>query len=172
MRFLTALTLFSATALAAFENVTSSDIPVPTNGTTSEDLSTAWVTDVETVTEFTTYCPEPTTIITNSKTIIVTEPTTLTITDCPCVITKTTPEAPEKPTETVVPPPAEETTEAEHTKETTVSTEVTSASSSSSHTVQTFDENIGNKVSGGFAGALACLALLLQCGNMTFVNPG
>jgi|ERR1712176_345884 len=44
----------------------------------------------EVVTEYTTYCPEPTTLTWGDKTITVTEPTTVTITDCPhgCTITK------------------------------------------------------------------------------------
>ncbi|ODV74374.1 Spi1p CYBJADRAFT_72855 [Cyberlindnera jadinii NRRL Y-1542] len=62
-----------AYAAAAYENTT--------------EITT--VTHDVVVTEFTTYCPEPTTFITNSQTITVTEPTTLTITDCPCTI-KTT----------------------------------------------------------------------------------
>jgi len=45
-----------------------------------------YVTDV--VTSYTTYCPEATTIVQGSKTWTVTEATTLTITDCPCTITK------------------------------------------------------------------------------------
>ncbi|EPE05702.1 hypothetical protein F503_08233 [Ophiostoma piceae UAMH 11346] len=38
------------------------------------------------VTDFTTYCPEPTTFVFKNKTITVTEATTLTITDCPCTL--------------------------------------------------------------------------------------
>lgn len=45
-------------------------------------------TEYDVVTAFTTYCPEPTTIVTNNRTIVVTAPTTLTITDCPCTIPK------------------------------------------------------------------------------------
>ncbi|KAL7936585.1 hypothetical protein V8C35DRAFT_295887 [Trichoderma chlorosporum] len=44
------------------------------------------VTDV--VNEYTTYCPYATQITHGSKTYTVTEPTTLTITDCPCTITR------------------------------------------------------------------------------------
>ncbi|GAV26715.1 hypothetical protein PMKS-000170 [Pichia membranifaciens] len=47
-------------------------------------------TVTEVVTAFTTYCPEPTTIVTNGKTYTVTSATTLTITDCPCTIVHTT----------------------------------------------------------------------------------
>ncbi len=49
------------------------------------------VTDFEVVTEFTTYCPVPTTLTYGTNTITVTGATTLTITDCPCTIPKTTP---------------------------------------------------------------------------------
>lgn len=44
----------------------------------------------EVVTQYTTYCPEPTTITDGDNTITVTEPTTLTITHCPtgCTIKK------------------------------------------------------------------------------------
>ncbi|CDO94144.1 unnamed protein product [Kluyveromyces dobzhanskii CBS 2104] len=178
MRLLTVVTLFAATAFAAFENSTSSDVPVPPpssqNGTSIDDLSTAWITDVETVTEFTTYCPYPTTIVTNDKTIVVTEATTLTITDCPCVLTNSYPGY-----HTPAPPATEQTTAVDHTTKssekevggttssdsssstsTSTSTAKSSVSSTSSRVVQTFDENVGNKVSGGLVGALGCLALL------------
>ncbi len=49
------------------------------------------VTAYEVVTEFTTYCPEPTTLTYGTKTITVTGATTLTITDCPCTIPVTSP---------------------------------------------------------------------------------
>lgn len=42
----------------------------------------------EIVTEVTTYCPEATQISYNGQTYTVTEPTTLTITNCPCTISK------------------------------------------------------------------------------------
>lgn len=42
----------------------------------------------EVVTELTTYCPEPTEITHGGKTYTITEATTLTITDCPCTVTK------------------------------------------------------------------------------------
>ncbi|KAF2746895.1 hypothetical protein M011DRAFT_468182 [Sporormia fimetaria CBS 119925] len=87
------------------------------------------VYETVTVSEYTTYCPGPTEITQGTKTYTVTESTTLTITDCPCTITKTpevpyptetlTPEVPEYPTShvpqvphyptansTVAPPPA------------------------------------------------------------------
>lgn len=42
----------------------------------------------EVVTAYTTYCPEPTTLTHGDKTYTITEATTLTITDCPCTISK------------------------------------------------------------------------------------
>ncbi|KAI9167695.1 Clock-controlled protein [Paramyrothecium foliicola] len=42
----------------------------------------------EVVSSYVTYCPEPTQITHGDKTYTVTEATTLTITDCPCTITK------------------------------------------------------------------------------------
>lgn len=42
----------------------------------------------EVVESYVTYCPSPTTISHGSSTWTVTEPTTITITDCPCTITK------------------------------------------------------------------------------------
>lgn len=47
-----------------------------------------WTT-TEIVTQYTTYCPFPTTVVENNHTYTVTEATTLTITDCPCTLTKT-----------------------------------------------------------------------------------
>lgn len=56
----------------------------------------------QTVMSYTTYCPSPTSLVVNSKTYTVTQPTTLTITDCPCTITTSMPVS----TPGVVPPPA------------------------------------------------------------------
>ncbi|KAF5023170.1 hypothetical protein F66182_4774 [Fusarium sp. NRRL 66182] len=42
----------------------------------------------EVVTAITTYCPEPTTLTYGDKTYTVTKETTLTITDCPCTVSK------------------------------------------------------------------------------------
>ncbi|WEW57910.1 hypothetical protein PRK78_003377 [Emydomyces testavorans] len=42
----------------------------------------------EVVTAYTTFCPGPTTITHGTKTYTVTSATTLTITDCPCTITR------------------------------------------------------------------------------------
>ncbi|KAH6874077.1 hypothetical protein B0T10DRAFT_499423 [Thelonectria olida] len=53
----------------------------------------------EVVTALTTYCPGATTLTYNDKTYTITQETTLTITDCPCTISK-----PVKPTYTATPP--------------------------------------------------------------------
>ncbi|GAB7344106.1 hypothetical protein MBLNU457_2008t2 [Dothideomycetes sp. NU457] len=69
--------------------------PVPPNVTYTTQI----------VTSFTTYCPSPTTITTNGKTYTVTSATTLTITDCPCTITKPVlPPTPISITKPVLPP--------------------------------------------------------------------
>jgi hypothetical protein len=56
---------------------------------TSTSTAPAYVTEV--VTAYTTYCPEPTKITHGGKTYTVTKATTLTITDCPCTVTKPAP---------------------------------------------------------------------------------
>ncbi|KAH7306127.1 hypothetical protein BKA65DRAFT_578271 [Rhexocercosporidium sp. MPI-PUGE-AT-0058] len=50
------------------------------------DHNSVWTT--ETVTKFTTYCPEATTLVYNDKSYTATKDEILTITDCPCTITK------------------------------------------------------------------------------------
>ncbi|KAJ9649104.1 hypothetical protein H2201_007255 [Coniosporium apollinis] len=50
--------------------------------------STAPVYITEVVTAYTTYCPTPTEITHGGSTYTVTEATTLTISDCPCTVTK------------------------------------------------------------------------------------
>ncbi|TKA76409.1 hypothetical protein B0A49_05396 [Cryomyces minteri] len=52
----------------------------------SNDTLPVYVTEV--VTAYTTYCPAPTSIVHGNQTYTVTEATTLTITNCPCTITK------------------------------------------------------------------------------------
>jgi hypothetical protein len=47
------------------------------------------VTVTEIVTQYTTYCPFATTIVEGNKTYAVSEPTMLTISNCPCTRTKT-----------------------------------------------------------------------------------
>lgn len=60
----------------------------------------AYVTQI--VTSLETYCPSPTTLTYNSKTYTVTEPTTLTVTDCPCKHTVPATELPPAKTVTAV----------------------------------------------------------------------
>ena len=67
MQFTVASLLALATSAAALSNVT-------------------YTTEV--VTALTTYCPASTTLTHNGKTYTITEATTLTITDCPCTVTK------------------------------------------------------------------------------------
>ncbi|KAL1898791.1 hypothetical protein Sste5346_003198 [Sporothrix stenoceras] len=67
MKFSVASILALATAVSAGQNVT-------------------YTTEV--VTALTTYCPEATTLTHNGKTYTISSATTLTITDCPCTLTK------------------------------------------------------------------------------------
>ncbi|AET40285.1 uncharacterized protein Ecym_5545 [Eremothecium cymbalariae DBVPG len=89
----------SKSAISSHPEVPSVSYPAPHENTTTE---ISW----EVVTEFTTYCPEPTTIVTNDNTYVVTEATTLTITDCPCTVPVVTPPAPSivVPSSSAVPP--------------------------------------------------------------------
>lgn len=57
----------------------------------------------EVVTAYTTYCPAATQITQNGKTYTATEATTLTITDCPCTITKPVSKMMPKPTMSAAP---------------------------------------------------------------------
>jgi hypothetical protein len=57
-------------------------------GAAAQYNSTAPVYVTEVVTAFTTYCPEATSLVHNGVTYTVSEATTLTITDCPCTVTK------------------------------------------------------------------------------------
>jgi len=60
-------------------------VPVKSNGTAPYPV---YVTEV--VTALTTFCPEATKITHNGETYTVTSATTLTITNCPCTVTKAT----------------------------------------------------------------------------------
>ncbi|VVT56786.1 uncharacterized protein SAPINGB_P005273 [Magnusiomyces paraingens] len=66
-----AAAVFAGVASASYANVTTVTLPCE-------------ITTTEVVTAYTTYCPESTTIVENSKTITVTAPGTVTITNCPC----------------------------------------------------------------------------------------
>ncbi|KAF8860382.1 hypothetical protein BDZ45DRAFT_672678 [Acephala macrosclerotiorum] len=50
-----------------------------------------WITTTETVSEYTTYCPAPTTVVEGNKTYTVSSATTLTVSECPCTRTSTLP---------------------------------------------------------------------------------
>lgn len=54
--------------------------------TVAAHSNVTWVTEV--VVDYTTYCPEATTLTYNDKTYTITEATTLTITDCSCTVSK------------------------------------------------------------------------------------
>ncbi|CAI4061465.1 hypothetical protein SUVZ_05G2190 [Saccharomyces uvarum] len=90
-KFLLPLAMAS-TAFGLVSNSTSSVIVAPSGDASIGSNSTATTTQYEVVSEFTTYCPEPTTFVTNNATYTVTAPTTLTITNCPCTIEKPTSE--------------------------------------------------------------------------------
>jgi len=75
----------------AGETLTITDCPCtlkhPVTTTAPTMVGTAppvWVTT--TVSEYTTYCPAPTTVVQGNMTYTVTEATTLTITNCPCSV--------------------------------------------------------------------------------------
>ena len=76
MKYLAAVLALASGALAA----SNSWGVWPTNGTV------AYTTIVTTA--YTTYCPYATEVVQNGKTYTVTEAITLTITDCPCTLTK------------------------------------------------------------------------------------
>ncbi|KAM0244721.1 hypothetical protein ACHAP5_005950 [Fusarium lateritium] len=68
-----------------------SPVPLPTPHAGGKN-GTVTVTNVYEV--YTTYCPEPTSFHLGGKDYVVTEPTTLIITDCPCTVTETHPAGP------------------------------------------------------------------------------
>ncbi|TLD26973.1 hypothetical protein PspLS_04732 [Pyricularia sp. CBS 133598] len=93
MQFIVSLALFAAAAVAQ-------------TGTVGGARNVTTVMQV--VDEIVTYCPEPTVIVINDECYTVTEPTTLTITNCPCTITtpsKNVKTIPAGPTHPVVPVP-------------------------------------------------------------------
>lgn len=54
-----------------------------------ENNTVTTITHDVVVTEFTTYCPYPTTLVTNNQTYTVTGATTLTVNNCPCTLKST-----------------------------------------------------------------------------------
>ncbi|KAF5101690.1 hypothetical protein D0Z00_000764 [Geotrichum galactomycetum] len=71
-----AVAAFAGAASAGFVNVTTVTIPCE-------------ITSTSVVESYVTYCPEATTLTEGNKTIVVTKPGTITITDCPCTRTST-----------------------------------------------------------------------------------
>ncbi|KAL2691606.1 hypothetical protein Neosp_001995 [[Neocosmospora] mangrovei] len=68
---------------AAAQTTTPGPVPVPT-GSSNGTITVTKVYDV-----YTTYCPGPTSFVFGGKDYVVTEPCTLTITDCPCTVVET-----------------------------------------------------------------------------------
>ncbi|KAI1662664.1 hypothetical protein F4813DRAFT_384247 [Daldinia decipiens] len=80
----------SVSVPASYPAVSSSasvSVPVPVSYPAGNATSATQYT-TEVVTSYETYCPGPTQITYGTKTYTVTEPTTLTITDCPCTVSK------------------------------------------------------------------------------------
>ncbi|KAI0885658.1 uncharacterized protein GGS22DRAFT_132034 [Annulohypoxylon maeteangense] len=75
-----------ATGVSASYPVASYSASANTTTAATTTAATAYTTEV--VTSYETYCPGPTKITYGSNTYTVTEATTLTITDCPCTISK------------------------------------------------------------------------------------
>ncbi|KAJ3465918.1 hypothetical protein MRS44_006576 [Fusarium solani] len=73
-----AVVLALAGLAAAQTTTTPGPVPVPT-GSSNGTITVTKVYDV-----YTTYCPGPTSFVFGGKDYVVTEPCTLTITDCPC----------------------------------------------------------------------------------------
>ncbi|GKU00482.1 cell wall protein sed1 [Fusarium langsethiae] len=73
---------------AAAAKPTMSPAPMPT-GSKNGTVTVTSVVDV-----YTTYCPGPTSFHMGGKDYVVTKPTTLIITDCPCTVTETHPAGP------------------------------------------------------------------------------
>lgn len=92
MYALNAAALFALVGVAAAQpTYVVSPAPVPTPHAGGKN-GTVTVTSVYEV--YTTYCPEPTSFHMGGKDYVVTEPTTLIITDCPCTVTETHPAGP------------------------------------------------------------------------------
>ena len=136
-----------APAMALVGNTTTSAIESENStAIATESQITSWTTEIDVVTALTTYCPEPTNIVTNNKTYTVTGATTLTITDCPCTITTT------KPCPT--------TTEAEKTTTLKSKTSSKSEAAKSTHTVQDNSNGANAKIP-SVAGAIMAGLMLL-----------
>ncbi|KAF4976764.1 hypothetical protein FZEAL_6612, partial [Fusarium zealandicum] len=83
----------NAAAILAFAGIAAAQTPVPLpTMVTAIRNGTVTVTSVYDV--YTTYCPEPTSFHLGGKDYVVTAPTTLIITDCPCTVVETHPAGP------------------------------------------------------------------------------
>ncbi|KAI0896746.1 hypothetical protein F4806DRAFT_496051 [Annulohypoxylon nitens] len=77
----------ASSSYAASSSAAVSSVPsYPVAASSAAPNATAYTTEV--VTSYETYCPGPTQITYGTNTYTVTEATTLTITDCPCTISK------------------------------------------------------------------------------------
>ncbi|KAF2173718.1 hypothetical protein M409DRAFT_48653 [Zasmidium cellare ATCC 36951] len=85
MRFAVAASGLVAVASASLQGYAPPAGYAPASNATSA-APPSYVTEV--LTSYTTYCPGPTSITHNGVTYTVTEATTLTITNCPCTVTK------------------------------------------------------------------------------------
>jgi len=80
------ITKCPCTIVKPLSSVVPSSTYVPPVNSTS-----IFVTTTETVSSYTTYCPVPTTVVQGNQTYTITSATTLTVTNCPCSLTKTYP---------------------------------------------------------------------------------
>ncbi|GAV49769.1 hypothetical protein ZYGR_0R00100, partial [Zygosaccharomyces rouxii] len=86
-------------AATAFTTGGSSNSGNNNSGQNSAQANVAVVTTTEVVETLTTYCSDYTILSTNGAAYTVTAPTTLTITDCPCTVTRTNTVSDTQPTE-------------------------------------------------------------------------
>ncbi|RKF83102.1 putative collagen alpha-5 chain [Golovinomyces cichoracearum] len=82
-------TYSSSTSIRAASQTIVDVDPLPSFNPKS--LTRVWITVTEIVSELTTFCSSSTEFVHNLKTYTITEPTTLTISDCPCTISRIVP---------------------------------------------------------------------------------
>ncbi|TKX21437.1 hypothetical protein C1H76_6511 [Elsinoe australis] len=76
----------------------------PFTGPASGDAAAQGVTTVtEVVSSYTTYCPGATSVVQNGQTYVATGPTVLTITNCPCTVTRAVTSVPTNPAAATTP---------------------------------------------------------------------
>lgn len=83
--------MYSYTILALASLATAAVVPGGSQYYPDMEHRNGTVTTTRVVNAYTTYCPEPTTFELGGKTYEVAEPTTLTITECPCTIVEVSP---------------------------------------------------------------------------------